>query len=186
MEIDTGYTDFITCPYCGYEDESPTPELIKEACDHESICKKNPYTAQIRNLKHERDEAREDAEHWKTEYEIVADRLPAVELRKKLASALVERDEDQKELSSIYRWIERNHADGFIDSLTYLKNLERVMDCWYDRLDKIERERNELLKAMREILKVSEPTPVLTYQKMEDIASKALKEQNDTQTKNYL
>ena len=20
MEIDTGYTDFITCPYCGYED----------------------------------------------------------------------------------------------------------------------------------------------------------------------
>jgi hypothetical protein len=54
-----------------------------------------------------------------------------------------ERDEAQKKLSSIHRWIERNHADGFIDSLTYLQNLERVTDCWYDRLDKIERERDE-------------------------------------------
>jgi len=49
----------------------------------------------------------------------------------------------QKELSSIHRWIDKNHADGFIDSLTYLQNLERVTDCWYDRLDKIERERDE-------------------------------------------
>ena len=83
----------IICAYCdmawGYDDESPTPELIKEACDHEAICEKNPYTAQIRNLKRERDKLRE---------------------------------------------------------------------------------------ALREVLKVSEPTPVLTYQKMEDIASKALKE----------
>ena len=89
----------------------------------------------------ERDEARESLKHI-TEYgteEINA----AVELRQKLASALVERDEAQKEFSSIHRWIERNHADGFIDSLTYLKNLERVMDCWYDRLDKMELERDE-------------------------------------------
>ena len=53
----------IICAYCGmawgYEGESPTPELIKEACDHESICEKNPYTAQIRNLKQERDEVLE-------------------------------------------------------------------------------------------------------------------------------
>lgn len=53
----------IICAYCGmawgYDDESPTPELIKEACDHESICEKNPYTAQIRNLKRELAEARE-------------------------------------------------------------------------------------------------------------------------------
>ena len=56
----------IICAYCGmawgYDDESPTPELIKEACDHEAICEKNPYTAQIRNLKQERDEAREELE----------------------------------------------------------------------------------------------------------------------------
>ena len=53
----------IVCAYCGmawgYEGETPTPELIKEACDHEAVCVKNPYTAQIRNLKRERDEARE-------------------------------------------------------------------------------------------------------------------------------
>jgi hypothetical protein len=54
--------------------------------------------------------------------------------------------EAQKELSSIHRWIERNHADGFIDSLTYLQNLERVTDNWYDRLDKLERELNEARK----------------------------------------
>jgi len=54
-----------------------------------------------------------------------------------------ERDEAREAFSSIHRWIERNHADGFIDSLTYLQNLERVTDCWYDRIDKIERERDE-------------------------------------------
>jgi hypothetical protein len=54
-----------------------------------------------------------------------------------------ERDEAQKELSLIHRWIERNHADGVIDSLTYLQNLERVTDSWYDRFDGIERERDE-------------------------------------------
>jgi chromosome segregation ATPase len=66
-----------------------------------------------------------------------------------------ERDEARKELSSIHRWIERNHADGFIDSLTYLQNLERVADNWYDRIDAIEtdarrfvRERDEVQKAV--------------------------------------
>ena len=49
----------------------------------------------------------------------------------------------QKELSSIHRWIERNHADGFIDSLTYPQNLERVTDNWHDRFDNLERELNE-------------------------------------------
>ena len=60
-------------------------------------------------------------------------------------------DEAQNQLSQIYRWIERNHPDGFIDSLTYLQNLERVTDSWYDRIDgieadarKLERERDEL------------------------------------------
>ena len=99
------------------------------------------FKDKIKSLTEQRDEAREALKHieeYGTE-EINA----AVELRQKLASAFFERDEAQKELSSIYRWIERNHADGFIDSLTYLKNLERVMDCWYDRLDKIERERDE-------------------------------------------
>jgi len=49
-----------------------------------------------------------------------------------------ERDEAQKELSSIHQWIDRNHPDGFIDSQTYFQNLERVVDNWYDRLDRLE------------------------------------------------
>jgi hypothetical protein len=49
-----------------------------------------------------------------------------------------ERDEAQKELSSIHQWIDRNHPDGFIDSQTYFQNLERVTDNWYDRLDRLE------------------------------------------------
>ena len=43
-------------------------------------------------------------------------------------------------------------------------------------INKVCDERDKLREVLREILKVSEPTPVLTYQKMEDIASKALKE----------
>jgi septal ring factor EnvC (AmiA/AmiB activator) len=49
-----------------------------------------------------------------------------------------ERDEAQKELSSIHQWIERNHPDGFIDSQTYFQKLERFVDNWYDRLDRLE------------------------------------------------
>ena len=69
-------------------------------------------------LKRERDEAREVASGLSIQEERV--------------------NEAQKELSSIHRWIERNHADGFIDSLTYFQNLERVTDNWYDRLDRLE------------------------------------------------
>jgi hypothetical protein len=60
------------------------------------------------------------------------------------------RDEAQKQLSSIHRWIERNHADGFIDSLSYFQNLERVTDSWYDRLDRMERERDEAKRQWQE------------------------------------
>ena len=107
------------------------------------------YRIKANAMMMQRDEARESLKHigeYGTE-EINA----AIDLRQKLASALVERDDAQKELSSIYRWIERNHADGFIDSLTYLKNLERVMDCWYDRLDKIERERDEAREEIKNL-----------------------------------
>jgi len=61
-------------------------------------------------------------------------------------------EEALKELSSIHQWIDRNHPDGFIDSLTYFQNLERVTDNWYDRLDRLEvdakrfvRERDEAI-----------------------------------------
>jgi hypothetical protein len=61
-----------------------------------------------------------------------------------------ERDEAQKELSSIHRWIERNHADGFIDSLTYSQNLERVTDNWYDRIDAIEKDSKRFVRERDE------------------------------------
>jgi len=91
----------------------------------------------IKNIIRERDEARE-----------VASGLAVQEKRV---------EEAQKELSSIHRWIERNHPDGFIDSMTYHQNLERVGDRWYDQLDRVKRERNDYLDRLNEILK---PIPI--------------------------
>lgn len=66
----------------------------------------------------------------------------------------------QKELSSIHRWIERNHPDGFIDSLTYFQNLDRITENWYDRLDRLEvdagRFEKERDEARRELEKIKE------------------------------
>lgn len=69
-----------------------------------------------------------------------------------------ERDEEQKKLSSIHHWIERNHPDGFIDSLTHLQNLDRVIDNWYERFDRLEvdacrfeKERDEAMEVLRQI-----------------------------------
>jgi hypothetical protein len=52
-------------------------------------------------------------------------------------------EDTEREFLIIYRWIERNHPDGFIDSLSYSQNLERVTDRWYDRFDELERERDK-------------------------------------------
>jgi chromosome segregation ATPase len=77
--------------------------------------------------------------------------------RDELEKAERERNEAQKELSSIHQWIDRNDPDGFIDSQTYFQNLERFVDNWYDRLDRLEvdakrfvRERDEAREALRE------------------------------------
>jgi len=51
-------------------------------------------------------------------------------------------EDTEREFLIIYRWIERNHPDGFIDSLSYSQNLERVTDRWYNRFDELERERD--------------------------------------------
>jgi hypothetical protein len=64
-----------------------------------------------------------------------------------------ERDEARSTLTDIYRWIEQNHPDGFIDSLTFSQNLERVGDRWYDRLDIVERERDEERKIAEKLRK---------------------------------
>jgi DNA repair ATPase RecN len=82
----------------------------------------NEMLSMIAQLRRERDEAREVASGLAIQEERVNEAL--------------------KELSSIHQWIDRNHPDGFIDSLTYLQNLERVTDNWYDRLDRLEVDAN--------------------------------------------
>ena len=75
--------------------------------------------------------------------------LTMMEETAKLAATLrKERDEAQATLTDIHRWIERNHPDGFIDSMTFHQNLDRVGDRWYDRLDIVERERDEAWAAI--------------------------------------
>ena len=64
-----------------------------------------------------------------------------------------ERDEARSTLTDIYRWIDRNHPDGFIDSLSYSQNLERVADNWHDRFDIVERERDEERKIAEKLRK---------------------------------
>jgi hypothetical protein len=49
-----------------------------------------------------------------------------------------ERDEALAKLTHVYRWIERNHPDGFIDSQSHLQNLERVTEHIHDKMDKLE------------------------------------------------
>jgi vacuolar-type H+-ATPase subunit I/STV1 len=80
-----------------------------------------------------------------------------------LANALKERDEARKELSSIHRWIERNHADGFIDSLTYFQNLDRITENWYDRLDRLEVDANRFERERDEAGKVGEAFSELAW-----------------------
>jgi DNA repair exonuclease SbcCD ATPase subunit len=86
---------------------------------------------------------------------------------RKVASGLAIQEERvneaQKELSSIHQWIERNHPDGFIDSLTYFQNLERVTENWYDRLDRLEvdakrfeRERDEAREQNAKLRDIAE------------------------------
>jgi chromosome segregation ATPase len=110
-------------------------------------------------IKIERDEAREENTNLKLQLGLWEDGNLICEETLGEIRLLEERiEEAQKKLSSIHRWINKNHADGFIDSLTYLQNLERVTDSWYDRIDGIEadarrfvRERDEAREALKYI-----------------------------------
>jgi len=121
-------------------------------------------TDHARNLERERDEAREENKNLKLQLGLWEDGNLICEGTLGEIRLLEERiEEAQKKLSSIHRWIDKNHADGFIDSLTYLQNLERVTDSWYDRIDGIEadarrfvRERDEARKNLRDANKGAE------------------------------
>jgi hypothetical protein len=81
----------------------------------------------------------------------------------------------------------KGHTELLHDVKNLSRKLERERDEareQYDQIcsqtlieiNKVCDERDKLREALRDVLKVSEPTPVMTYQKMEDIASKALKD----------
>ena len=117
---------------------SDTPET--DACWDSASCN---LLHHAQKLERERDEAREVASGLAIQEERV--------------------NEAQKELSSIHRWIERNHPDGFIDSLTYFQNLDRITENWYDRLDRLEidagrfeRERDKAQVQIKELIYISE------------------------------
>jgi plasmid stabilization system protein ParE len=81
----------------------------------------------------------------------------------------LERNAAQEDLATIYRWIERNHPDGVIDSLSYLRNLERVTDRWYERLDKAERERDEAREELRIAVGLLSTQPQFADKHPEDV-----------------
>ncbi len=61
----------------------------------------------------------------------------------RLAGASESKDTESTELDGIYRWVERRHPDGFIDSLGYLQNIDRCYERLYARLDSAEHQRDE-------------------------------------------
>jgi hypothetical protein len=113
------------------------------------------YTA--KRLERERDEAREENKNLKLQLGLWEDGNLICEETLGEIRLLEERiEEAQKELSSIHRWIDKNHADGFIDSLTYLQNLERVADNWYDRIDAIEADARRFVRERDKAMKLFE------------------------------
>lgn len=92
----------------------------------------------LRKAERERDEARHEIIGWRNKWECAVDLA---------AQEAVVRHLHEKTLSTIHRWIDGNHPDGFIDSLTHVQNLERVADRWHDRLEKLEREREAWRKC---------------------------------------
>jgi hypothetical protein len=147
------------------------------------------WLLQVENADRRVSEAKKMAARAVQDAARIADILSGLELRstEELARLEQERNEAQKELSSIHRWIDKNHADGFIDSLTYLQNLERVTDSWYDRIDGIEadarrfvRERDEAsgLLASEKITRDHIIKRGIEMQKERDEARKHLRDAN--------
>lgn len=50
--------------------------------------------------------------------------------------------------SMVYRWIERNHPDGFIDSLSVRENLERISDRHDDMVTVREAKIRQLMREL--------------------------------------
>jgi uncharacterized coiled-coil DUF342 family protein len=130
--------------------KKPTPETDAVAAyEGNWDTKALRMTAHSRKLERERDEAREKAERYRLE-----------------ANAMMMQRDEWAAMCGRYKQ-ERDEAREKYDQICSQTLIE---------INKVCDERDKLREALREVLKVSEPTPVMTYQKMEDIASKALKE----------
>lgn len=46
----------------------------------------------------------------------------------------------EEKLSRVFHWIERNHTDGFVDSMPHDKQLDRIRDRDQDRISDLERD----------------------------------------------
>lgn len=131
----------------------PTPETDAQITTFDSISK---YKKRFKNktgtvsldfarrLERERDEALA----WVGEIFRLLD-LPDGDMGA-LENCKLELEAARKTLSGIYRWIERRHQDGFLDSLTHEQNLDRVYDALYDRLDTAISERDEAIRQRDE------------------------------------
>jgi chromosome segregation ATPase len=98
----------------------------------------------IEELERERDKVKTELEMWRDGnimHQIHRDELEKAER---------ERNEARATLTDIHRWIDRNHPDGFIDSLTHLQNLDRITENWYDRLDRLEVDANRFVRERDE------------------------------------
>lgn len=117
----------------------------------------NEMLAMIAQLRRERDEARESLKHI-TEYgteEINA----AVELRQKLATALVERDEARHEINIIRNTLSKNgeavgNGEHDFSIIEMVENLMQSKDYFIRKSDSLERERDELLDILRKLLEI--------------------------------
>lgn len=116
------------------------------------------------DIKRERDEFRKERDQFRSLNESYA------ACWEEIRAALSEREQGDKTCD----------LDRVLKAIRERDELQEKYDQIYSQtlfeINKVCDERDKLREVLREILKVSEPTPVLTYQKMEDIASKALKE----------
>jgi hypothetical protein len=83
----------------------------------------------------------------------------------------IERDAALAKLTHVYRWIERNHPDGFIDSQSHMQNLERVTEHIHDKMDKLECDRDYALS----LLASEKPTRNLFIKKSAELEIKCVK-----------
>lgn len=110
----------------------------------------------IQRLTNERDEVRKDLEFRRELFKIQENYLEQARIERdetilRRLETICAADELQRELSDLFKWVERRSQDGFIDSQTTEQNITRCYDALYDRLDDAIRERDEAREKLKRI-----------------------------------